>query len=146
MGLKTKFRRFFDLEETVNPSEMEASPQSDDEPEGPSAKTQPAFERGGKIVALQNVHQQEKVVLVEPETFEEVEEIVSALKNKRTIICNLQRVTDGTGQRILDFVGGTVFALDGQIRKIGRDTYLFAPDFVDITGVISEWAGDHIRN
>ncbi|MDD9147146.1 MULTISPECIES: cell division protein SepF [unclassified Sporolactobacillus] len=140
MGLKTTFRRFFDLEETVEPSDESAFYKNKDAVQIPAEKR--TIEKGGRIVAIQNVRQRDKVVLVEPKSFEEVEGVVGHLKNKRTVICNLQSVTKAEGQRILDFMGGTVFALDGQIRKIGRDTFLFAPDFVDITGIINDWKED----
>lgn len=139
MGLKTTFRRFFDLEETVDPSEKNDYAKNEDAVKMPVVAEKRTFERGGRIVAIQNVRQQDKVVLVEPKSFEEVEAIVGHLKNKRTVICNLQSVTKKEGQRILDFMSGTAFALDGQIRKIGKDTFLFAPDFVDISGIINEW-------
>ncbi|GGL44683.1 cell division protein SepF [Sporolactobacillus putidus] len=139
MGLKTTFRRFFDLEETVEPSEESAYSRNEDAVKVPAGADKRTVEKGGRIVAIQNVRQQDKVVLVEPKSFEEVEGVVGHLKNKRTVICNLQSVTRGEGQRILDFMGGTVFALDGQIRKIGKDTFLFAPDYVDISGIINDW-------
>lgn len=134
MGLKTTFRRFFDLEETAEPSETAQPPAG-----GRMEPEKRTFEKGGHIVTLQNVRQQEKVVLVEPKSFEEVQEIVGHLKNKRTVICSLQSVNKKEGQRILDFMGGTTFALDGQIRKIGKSTFLFAPEFIDISGVINDW-------
>ncbi|GAY76496.1 FtsZ-interacting protein [Sporolactobacillus inulinus] len=61
------------------------------------------------------------------------------MKSKQTVICNLQGTSKDQGQRILDFIGGTAFALNGQIRKIGHNTFLFAPEQVDISGMISNW-------
>nr|WP_283163289.1 cell division protein SepF [Sporolactobacillus mangiferae] len=100
------------------------------------------MEKNGRLVAIQKVHQQNKVVLVEPKRFEEVEDIVGSLKNKQTIICSLQGTSKEQGQRILDFMGGTAFALNAQIRKIGKNTFLFAPEQVDISGMISNWPED----
>ncbi|BBN98585.1 cell division protein SepF [Sporolactobacillus terrae] len=138
MGLKGKLKQFFDLEETVDSSEDFAAATVDKEKEKP-VQNQRSVEKNGKIVAIQNVHQQTKVVLVEPKRFEEVEEIVAYLKSKQTVICNLQGTSKDQGQRILDFIGGTAFALNGQIRKIGKNTFLFAPEQVDISGMISNW-------
>ncbi|MET1247964.1 cell division protein SepF [Sporolactobacillus sp. STCC-11] len=141
MGLKGTLKRFFDLEETVNSSE-DHLPASHDEGTGKPVQDQHRLEKSGRIVAIKNVHQQNKVVLVEPKRFEEVEEIVGYLKNKQTIICSLQGTSKDQGQRILDFIGGTSFALNGQIRKIGKNTFLFAPEQVDISGMISNWPED----
>lgn len=140
MGLKGTLKRFFDLEETVNSSE-DRLPAAHDEG-GKPKQDQHRLEKSGRIVAIKNVHQQNKVVLVEPKRFEEVEEIVGYLKNKQTIICSLQGTSKDQGQRILDFIGGTAFALNGQIRKIGKNTFLFAPEQVDISGMISNWPED----
>ncbi|MCO7128107.1 cell division protein SepF [Sporolactobacillus shoreicorticis] len=138
MGLKGTFKRFFDLEETVERSESPMSSVRESEG-GQPAQEQRRMEKSGRIVAIQNVHKQNKVVLVEPKRFEEVEEIVGYLKNKQTIICSLQGTSKEHGQRILDFMGGTAFALNAQIRKIGKNTFLFAPEQVDISGMISNW-------
>ncbi|RYM07251.1 DUF552 domain-containing protein [Sporolactobacillus sp. THM7-7] len=139
MGFKTAFRRFFDLEETVNPSELRRLAESEEV--GDRASRWP-MESGKRVVALQNIRHQEKVVLVEPKAFEQVEDIVGHLKARRTVICNLQSVSRSDGRRILDFMSGTIFALDGQIRKIGKNTFLFAPESVDISGIIHEHADD----
>jgi cell division inhibitor SepF len=141
MGLKGTLKRFFDLEETVNSSE-DRLPAAHDERISKPVQDQHRLEKSGRIVAIKNVHQQNKVVLVEPKRFEEVEEIVGYLKNKQTIICSLQGTSKDQGQRILDFIGGTSFALNGQIRKIGKNTFLFAPEQVDISGMISNWPED----
>ncbi|MCL1630933.1 cell division protein SepF [Sporolactobacillus sp. CPB3-1] len=141
MGLKGTFRRFFDLEETVESSEVQdAAPHG--EAHSHLEKEQRKMEKNGRLVAIQKVHQQNKVVLVEPKRFEEVEDIVGSLKNKQTIICSLQGTSKEQGQRILDFMGGTAFALNAQIRKIGKNTFLFAPEQVDISGMISNWPED----
>ncbi|MCO7174628.1 cell division protein SepF [Sporolactobacillus kofuensis] len=138
MGLKGTFKRFFDLEETVDsPDELRSTDQEVAERK-PVQETR-KLEKNGRIVAIQNIHQQNKMVLVEPKRFEEVEEIVGYLKNKQTIICSLQGTSKEQGQRILDFIGGTAFALNAQIRKIGKNTFLFAPEQVDISGMISNW-------
>ncbi|RYL92884.1 cell division protein SepF [Sporolactobacillus sp. Y61] len=134
MGLKTTLRRFFDLEDVEDPSGEELH---DKEAEWPVRDERRSFEKGGRLITLQNVHRQEKVVLVEPKSFDEVQDIVAHLKNRRTVICSLQTVNKSEGQRILDFMSGTCYALNGQIRKIGKDTFLFAPEYIDISGFIS---------
>lgn len=136
MSIISAFKRYFDLEETVDTSEEDVQRVSL-EPESRTAiRKKRDDEKSGRIVALQSARQTEKLILIEPRTFDDVESIVGHLKNRRIVLCNLHRVNREEGQRILDFVSGTLYALDGQIRKTGADTFLFAPDFVDISGVI----------
>ncbi|CAM3186970.1 cell division protein SepF [Sporolactobacillus spathodeae] len=139
MSLKSTFKRFFDLEEeTMVPTDNDDNTTERFE-SSHNREDRKVIEKGGRIVALQNVHQQGKVVLVEPKSFEEVQEFVGYLKSRQTVICSLQSIDKASGQRVLDFMGGTLFALDGQVRKIGKDTFLFAPDHIDISGMISDW-------
>ncbi|TGB00213.1 DUF552 domain-containing protein [Sporolactobacillus shoreae] len=142
MGLKSTIRRFFDLEETVDPMEEEHSSHYRSDESKPAVQENQLAGKNGKLVAFQNIRQQEKMILVEPKSFDEVEGIVAHLKGKRTVICSLQSVTKADGRRILDFMSGTTFALNGQIRKISNDTFLFAPESVDISGMISGWKMD----
>lgn len=139
MGLKSAFRRFFDLEETIDPEEEDLLRHNGTEGIEPPKPVQRETEKSGHLVAIQNIRQQEKVVLVEPKVFDEVEEIVAQIKNKKTVICSLDGATREDAQRILDFMSGTSFALNGQVRKIGKNTFLFAPDSVSITGMINSW-------
>lgn len=142
MGFKSTIKRFFDLEEEVAPL-IESNDTSAGyvEEKHPAPVQNHKLEKKTKtnIVPLQTAHQQTKVILAEPKAFEDVENIVAHLKNKRTVIANLQCVPPDIGRRILDFMSGTTFALDGQIRKIGKNTFLFAPEHVDISGVITDW-------
>jgi Uncharacterized protein conserved in bacteria len=142
MGLKSAFRRFFDLEETIDPEEEEPLRHNGTEGLKPQKTVRREPEKSGRLVAIQNVRQQEKMVLVEPKVFNDVEEIVAQLKNKKTIICSLNSAPKDEAQRILDFVSGTSFALNGQVRKIGKNTFLFAPDSVAISGMINSWRED----
>ncbi|WP_010631021.1 cell division protein SepF [Sporolactobacillus vineae] len=139
MGLKSAFRRFFDLEETIDPEEEELLQHNGTEGIKPPKATHREPEKSGHLVAIQNIRQQEKVVLVEPKVFDDVEDIVTQIKNKKTVICSLDSTTRGDAQRILDFMSGTCFALNGQLRKIGKNTFLFAPDSVSISGMINSW-------
>ncbi|WKB34905.1 cell division protein SepF [Terrilactibacillus sp. S3-3] len=140
MGLKSAIKRFFDLEEEVTPlieDNDDSAGYVEEKRPGPARNHK--LEKKTNIVSLQSIHQQTKVILAEPKAFEDVENIVAHLKNRRTLVVNLHCVTPDVGRRILDFMSGTIFALDGQIRKIGKDTFLFAPEHVDISGMITDW-------
>ncbi|MDD5603579.1 MAG: cell division protein SepF [Eubacteriales bacterium] len=75
-----------------------------------------------------------RVVVVNPVKFDEAQEICDHLKDNRTVIVNLETVDKETAQRIVDFLGGSVYALDGNIQKVSASIFLIAPVNVDIMG------------
>lgn len=83
-----------------------------------------------------------KVVIVEPRVYSEAQEIAEHLKNKRATIVNLQLIDREQGVRIVDFLSGTVYALGGDIQRIGTDIFLCTPDNVEVTGEISSYMYD----
>lgn len=78
-----------------------------------------------------------KMVLFEPRSFEEAEEIARHLKQRRAAVVNLHRLQRDYAQRTIDFLTGVVFALDGTIQKIGHNVILCTPKSVSVDGVIS---------
>jgi cell division inhibitor SepF len=78
-----------------------------------------------------------QMVLFEPRSFEEAEEIARHLKQRRACVINLHRLQREYAQRTIDFLTGVVFALDGTIQKIGHNVILCAPKSVSVDGVIS---------
>ena len=80
--------------------------------------------------------QQVQVIISQPSTFEQSEEICDHLKEKKSIILNLEYVNKDVARRIVDFVGGAVFALDGTIQKISNSIFLVAPHNYEITNEV----------
>lgn len=78
-----------------------------------------------------------KMVLFEPRSFDESEEIARHLKQRRACVVNLHRLQRDYAQRTIDFLTGVVFALDGTIQKIAHNTILLTPSTVGVEGVIS---------
>ncbi len=68
-----------------------------------------------------------KIVVITPDSFEEAERIATHLKNRKPVIVNLGRLTKEAAQRILDFMAGTVFALEGTMQSVSKEAFLFAP-------------------
>jgi cell division inhibitor SepF len=87
-----------------------------------------------------SIHSQKnaRVVLTEPRSYDEAQEIADQLKSRRSVIVNLQRVRRDQAIRIVDFLSGTVYALGGHISKLGSDIFLCTPDSVEVSGTISE--------
>lgn len=93
------------------------------------------------VVSLQAAASQKgsKVVLIEPRVYAEAQDIAEHLKNKRATIVNLQRIDREQGVRIIDFLSGTVYALGGDIQRVGSDIFLCTPDNVEVSGEISNY-------
>lgn len=77
-----------------------------------------------------------QMVLFEPRSFEECEEIARHLKSRRAAVVNLHRLQKEYAQRTIDFLTGVVYALDGSIQKIGHNVILCAPKNVAVDGEI----------
>ena len=101
------------------------------------------FGRKGKVVPLNAQGQPVKMVISQPTTFEQSEEICSLLKEKKSVIVNLEYVNKDVARRIVDFISGGVYALDGHIQKISNSIFLIAPMNYEIT---NEMAREEIKN
>lgn len=94
--------------------------------------------------ALQSYAAQEssKMCLFEPRVFSDTQDIADELKNRRATLVNLQRIDQVSAKRIIDFLSGTVYAIGGDIQRVGTDIFLCTPDNVEVAGSIT----DHIEN
>lgn len=92
-----------------------------------------AARRSNKVV---NIHTttQLQVVLVKPDRFESAPEIADHLREKRTVVLNLESVGKDVARRLLDFVSGVAYASEGKIKKVAVGTYIVTPFNVDILG------------
>ncbi len=86
-----------------------------------------------KVVNLHS-NSQFKVVIMQPETFDDAREVCDHLKNKKPVIVNLEGLTKETAQRVIDFLSGSVYAVDGDIQKVSTGIFMIAPNNVDIMG------------
>ena len=108
-----------------------------------TARKEPVFEdrrardraedRRNKVV---NIHAttQLKVVLVKPERFENASEFADHLKDKRTVVINLESTNKDVARRLVDFLSGVAYAGEGKIKKVAANTYIITPYHVDIEG------------
>ena len=80
-----------------------------------------------------------KVVLVEPRSYQEVQDIADHLKGRKAVIINLQRMPKDQAKRVVDFLSGTVYAINGDIQKLGLQTFICTPDNVDVSGTITDY-------
>jgi len=78
-----------------------------------------------------------KLMLLEPRAYSESQQIADHLKNRHTVVVNLKRVTTDQAKRIVDFLSGTVYALGGDLQKIGGGIFLCAPKNINVQGKIT---------
>ena len=79
-----------------------------------------------------------KTILVEPRAFSEAQQIADYLKAKNQVVVNFKRVTSDVSKRIMDFLNGIIYAIDGKMEKLGPGIVLCAPKGFEIEGNISE--------
>ena len=92
---------------------------------------------GGRVVNI-NASTQLQVFLVKPENFDQVAEIADHLRDKQALVLNLDKTNKDMARRLVDFLSGCAYALDGKIKKIAEHTYLITPYNVDVVGDLAE--------
>lgn len=79
-----------------------------------------------------------KLILLEPRAFSESQQIADHLKSRNTVVVNLRRVTADQAKRIVDFLSGTIYAIGGDLQKIGGGIFLCTPKNMSVQGKITE--------
>lgn len=136
MSVMNRFLNYLGLQEEEEQERDRAQAQDDQEIETPAFDSR---KQSGKNNIV-SIHSQKnaRVVLIEPRTYDEAQEIADQLKSRRSVVVNLQRVRRDQAIRIVDFLSGTVYALGGHISKVGQDIFLCTPDTVEVSGTITE--------
>ncbi|MDR2421663.1 MAG: cell division protein SepF [Oscillospiraceae bacterium] len=106
---------------------------------GGSARSRGAYgsfdeRRGGNKVVNIHATAQLQVVLVKPERFENAAEIADHLRERRTVVLNLEQTHKDIARRLIDFLSGVAYAQEGKIKKVAVNTYIITPYNVDILG------------
>jgi cell division inhibitor SepF len=136
MGFKNKFKSLFSVDDEYEYEYIE------EEIDVPHTSKQGKSE-AQNVVSLASMKQPtSKVVLCEPRTYSEAQEIADNIVNRRAVVINLERVDHIQAKRIVDFLSGTVYAVNGDIQKLGAQTFLCTPDNVEVTGTISDQIND----
>lgn len=140
MGVMNRFMNFLGLQEEEEIIERERIDEFDEEVEPLAAVNRKGKNNVVSIHSKKNV----RVILSEPRSYDETQEIADHLRSRRPVVVNLQRVRAEQALRIVDFLSGTVYALSGNISKIGPNIFLCTPDSVEIEGTISEFMQDEV--
>ncbi|MDO5393174.1 MAG: cell division protein SepF [Mycoplasmatota bacterium] len=87
---------------------------------------------------IQNGVAGSKMMLLEPRAYSESQQIADYLKNRSAVVVNLKRVTPDQAKRIVDFLYGTIYAIGGDLQKLGGGIFLCTPNNVNVEGKISD--------
>ena len=98
-----------------------------------AASTAPATGFTGQILN-RNASNKQEVVLFRPGTFNDTSKAADDLRNRKAVIVNIENVDKAMARRVVDFLSGCVYALDGDVKKIAQSAYLFCPHNMDIVG------------
>ncbi len=94
-------------------------------------------QRKGNVVSL-HTQRQMQVVLVEPDSYDEVQAVADNLKNRRPVVINLEKAEAELARRVVDFMSGVTYALDGSIQRVGKNIFLCVPNNIDISNELKE--------
>ncbi len=122
--------------DTQEPEEYEEENDYEYEDEDEEVEDKKLFgrKRSDKVVSMPQAQGNAiKMVISQPTTFEQSDEICSFLKEKKSVIVNLEYVNKDVARRIVDFISGGVYALDGYIQKVSNSIFLVAPSNYEIT-------------
>lgn len=145
MGILDEFKRLahpyededeeeFEDDFDVSPRPVERRERSRSaEPTYSSAAMEESDRRSNKVVNIRAATQLQ-VVLVKPEKFEDASAIADHLREKRTVVLNLESTNKEIARRLLDFLSGVAYANEGKIKKVAISTYIITPYNVDILG------------
>jgi cell division inhibitor SepF len=104
--------------------------------------TQPTHKKQQNKVVNIHSSSQFKMVIMQPENLDDAQDICDHLKDKKPVVVNLEDLEKEIAQRVVDFLSGAVYSLDGNIQKVSNGIFLIAPSNVDIMGDFK----DELRN
>ena len=136
MSIKDKFLRFVAPEDDDDDEYEEDDDVTEEHDFKQDTRPVSTYEQS-RNSKVKSVSADTKMVLFEPRSLEEAEEIARHLKQRKAAVVNLHRLQRDYAQRTIDFLNGVIFALDGTIQKIGHNVILCAPKSIGVDGSIS---------
>lgn len=108
------------------------------EPEYTSGKRTSSASRTNPNVYSINTNVQMQVVVIQPTCYEDAQQICDQVKAKKPVVVNLEQVEYPVAQRIMDFLSGTCYSLEGSIQRVANNIFVIAPENVEISGEFKE--------
>ncbi len=131
-----------EVEEETTPRKRRNPFSTDHEPEAAPAAAAPAAPTSGFSGQVLNMNSgKQEVVLFHAKTFDDAARAADELRKRKAIILNMENVDKSLTRRVVDFLSGSVYALDGSVKKVAQSTYLFCPHNMDVVGDL-----ENIRN
>ncbi len=127
--------------EEAEEAELDDQEYQRDELSQPQFMNSTSKRQQSKVVNIHSTNQF-KVIIIQPETFDDAQSICDHLKSKKPVVINLEDLVKEDAQRIVDFLAGSIYALDGNIQKVSSSIFIIAPNNVDIMGDFK----DELRN
>lgn len=141
-NLMNKVWGFFGIEPEDEDEELENYEEEYEQEEDEEEEDRKLFGRKNKVVNMPQANQV-KMIISQPTNFEQSEEICQYLKERKSCIVNLEYVNKDVARRIVDFISGGVYALNGHIQKISNSIFLIAPANYDIS---NEMGREEVKN
>ena len=127
-----KFLNFIGLEETEEEEVFKDEQQPAEQPKPRSRRRENALIGGGDAQPIPQNLASMKMIVYHPVCYDDAQNIVDNLKNRRPVIVNMEELEGSCAQRVLDFLLGAIYALNGTVNKISRGIFLVAPREVDV--------------
>jgi cell division inhibitor SepF len=121
----------YDEEIELAEEEMAAAPV-------PDVRNIKQYKRNNSKIVNIHTNVQMEVIVIHPETYDEAQDICDHIKEKRPVVINLENMDRDIAQRIMDFVSGACYALNGNLQRVTHNIFIIAPDNVDIAGDFRE--------
>ncbi|MCL2695561.1 MAG: cell division protein SepF [Clostridiales bacterium] len=147
MGIYNKFLDFIGIEETDDLSEQEVYEeparqrtyaQAPEPAPRPAKKREPRLSGGGETIPMPNIASM-KMIVYHPVSYEDAQHIIDNLKSQKPVIINMEELEVNCAQRILDFLSGAVYAMNGSICKVSRGIFVVTPNTYDVIGNDEEY-------
>lgn len=141
-AIMSKVWNLFGMDQAEDEDYVDEDVYDYDYDEEPVEEKKSFIKRNNKVVSMPQA-QSVRMVISQPTSFEQSEEICGFLKEKKSVIVNLEYVNKDVARRIVDFISGGVYSLDAHIQKVSNSIFLIAPMNYEIT---NEMAREEIKN
>ena len=127
----------------IKPPRLAATPSMQEQPvvqprQPLRAVEQPKETNRGQVTQMNVNTMMSKVIIREPKDYSDAQNIADCLKEGLPVFVNLQRLDKGQGRRVIDFLSGTIYSLDGEIKRVGNDLFLCTPSSIGTDGSVTE--------
>lgn len=134
VGLEEEVRE----EDMVMEDEYDQYPEDEYEEPEQQRSSRRSMRQQPKVVPMPSTGSRMQMLLFQPSNLEDAESIIDSLKSRKPVVMNLDDMDVETAQRILDYVGGAVYTINGDLKKVARSIFVVAPPNVEVSPSIDE--------